>query len=87
MRQGSEIAVQVPGYEGACDATDLPRHVIRDLTRVAPPAFEQRTQQRQGFRRWPRCSCGTAPLADGPAQCGGECPMRPGNTTARAIGK
>jgi hypothetical protein len=87
MRQGSEVAVQVPGDEGACDATDLPRHAIRYLTRVAPPAFEQRAQQRQGFRSWPRCSGGTAALADGPAQRGRECPMRPGNTTARAIGK
>jgi hypothetical protein len=87
MRQGSEVAVQVPGYEGACDATDLPRHAIRYLTCVAPPAFEQRTEQGKGFRSRPRCSGGTAALADGPAQCGGECPMRPGNTTARAIGK
>ena len=87
MRHGSQVAIQVPGYEGTCDATDLPRHAIRYLTRVAPPAFEQRTQQDQGFRSGPRCSGGTAALADGPAQCGGECPMRPSNTAARAIGE
>lgn len=44
MRQGSEIAVQVPGDEGGGNSARLSCHVISHFARVVPTAFQQRTQ-------------------------------------------
>ena len=49
MRQGSEVAVQVPGDEGGGKAAGLPRYMISHVMGVAPAALEQRTQQTQGL--------------------------------------
>ena len=87
MRQGSEATVQVPGNEGGGNAAGLACHMIIHLSRVAPAAFEQRTEQRQGLWGGPRRSGGTASLADGAAEGSRKCPVRPSDTTACTVGE
>ena len=87
MRQGPEVAVHVPGGESGRDTAGLLCHMIRHLTCFAPAALEQGTKQGQGFGNEPRCSSRAAALTYNTAPGSGECPVRPADTTARAIGK
>jgi hypothetical protein len=44
MRNGSQVAIQVPGYEGSGHPARLACDTIEHLARITPAALEQRTE-------------------------------------------